>query len=562
MKNYKFGGQDIAMAFPPSKEQNAIAEALINTAQNLLIDAKAGAGKTTTIQLLIKLVLLINPNATILLIAFNKVIVEELKERIKDHRVEIRTSHSLGMKILNDRRYRKGDRRVTLNGDKAADALKVLVKLWEYDLDTEDDTDKMKAILKLSNLARLNLVSKADQIKELADRHGIDCFEDIPTGTTELIRTLNRDTRTIDFTDMIYQTHLLREQIKFPQYDYVFIDECQDLNAAQQFLMKSCVKRNGGRFIAVGDPSQAIYGFAGADAESFAKLAATENTVTLPLNECYRCSKSIIAYVQKKTGSTIKAFEGKQQGPEPTTASVKDLRDGDFVMCRNTLPLIKLCYHLISKGVAANIRGRDIGVTLVNLVKRSKRKSLEGLYNWLEKEADRKYKQIRKANPHFEDSDIKEMGSFQMMMEKHQIIKIIAESKKAIIDTDDLCRAISALFTDAKNGGVLLSTVHKAKGLEFKRCFVLEPELMPSKHAKQEWQKIQENNIEYVCYTRAEEELYFIADYDSKNGHDESWKEQTQHESPDQKNIDEGIRTSIYDNKAFDKLEQSGQVAH
>jgi ATP-dependent exoDNAse (exonuclease V) beta subunit len=33
---------------------------------------------------------------------------------------------------------------------------------------------------------------------------------------------------------------------------------------------------------------------------------------------------------------------------------------------------------------------------------------------------------------------------------------------------------------------------------------------MPSKYAKQEWERQQEKNIEYVAYTRAKNDLYFI----------------------------------------------------
>ena len=61
--------------------------------------------------------------------------------------------------------------------------------------------------------------------------------------------------------------------------NFVFIDECQDLNACQRSLMLKAVKPNGGRFIAVGDPAQAIYGFAGADSDSDAPTDDTNDAV-------------------------------------------------------------------------------------------------------------------------------------------------------------------------------------------------------------------------------------------------------------------------------------------
>ena len=60
-------------------------------------------------------------------------------------------------------------------------------------------------------------------------------------------------------------------------YDFVFIDECQDLNTCQRLLMERAIKPETGRFIAVGDPKQAIYAFAGADYESYQKLKNIPN---------------------------------------------------------------------------------------------------------------------------------------------------------------------------------------------------------------------------------------------------------------------------------------------
>ena len=57
----------------------------------------------------------------------------------------------------------------------------------------------------------------------------------------------------------------------------------------------------------------------------------------------------------------------------------------------------------------------------------------------------------------------------------------------------------------------MLSTVHKAKGLEADRIFLLNPDEMPLKwHNQQEWELQQERNIKYVALTRAQSELYFM----------------------------------------------------
>jgi superfamily I DNA/RNA helicase len=52
--------------------------------------------------------------------------------------------------------------------------------------------------------------------------------------------------------------------------------------------------------------------------------------------------------------------------------------------------------------------------------------------------------------------------------------------------------------------------VHRAKGLEADNVFVIKPSAMPSRHAKQEWEMMQEKNIQYVAFTRAKENLYMV----------------------------------------------------
>ena len=69
---------------------------------------------------------------------------------------------------------------------------------------------------------------------------------------------------------------------------------------------------------------------------------------------------------------------------------------------------------------------------------------------------------------------------------------------------------IANIFTDDVKG-ILLSTIHKAKGLQNKRIFFLCPELIPSRYATMDWQFEQEMNLKYVAITRAQEELIYVS---------------------------------------------------
>ena len=83
----------------------------------------------------------------------------------------------------------------------------------------------------------------------------------------------------------------------------------------------------------------------------------------------------------------------------------------------------------------------------------------------------------------------------------------LAETNRTIAG---LIQQIEALFTDNNHGVTTLCTVHKAKGLEWPRVFILDPHRMPSPYARQAWQLEQEMNIKYVAITRAQQALVYI----------------------------------------------------
>ena len=83
--------------FKPSAYQQAIYDFMANENGNAVIDAVAGSGKSTTIVNALKL---IKPNTSVLFLAFNKSIVEELRSKSKDDNAQIMTIHSCGWRAI------------------------------------------------------------------------------------------------------------------------------------------------------------------------------------------------------------------------------------------------------------------------------------------------------------------------------------------------------------------------------------------------------------------------------------------------------------------------------
>jgi len=311
---------------------------------------------------------------------------------------------------------------------------------------------------------------------------------------------------------MIFLPNVLKFNV--PKYDFVFIDECQDLNTCQRLLMLQSIKPETGRFIAVGDPKQSIYIFAGADSESYEKLRQLPNTKELPLSVTYRCGKEIINQV-KHINPLIKAHTKNGVGEVLETFSYLDIEDGDMVLCRNTFPIVSLCINLLCKGRKAYIIGSDIGLSLKNMIKNcekiTEKFSMENVISRLNHEVEKMIEKIKIKNG-ISYREASEETTIMLFREKIQIIQALSED---IEDPLVVMEKIDKIFSDKNQQGVCLSNIHKSKGLESNRVFILHRELMPSRRATLPWEIEQENNLIYVAYTRAKKTLGFISDYDA-----------------------------------------------
>jgi superfamily I DNA/RNA helicase len=122
------------------------------------------------------------------------------------------------------------------------------------------------------------------------------------------------------------------------------------------------------------------------------------------------------------------------------------------------------------------------------------------LSQWVEQERE---KELAKKMP----SD----NRIITLQDRFDCIVAFTEGKQWV---SEVIAKIDEVFTDNKHSpGIKFSSIHKAKGLEAKRIFLLEPEgaTVPHPMAKAAWQKEQEWNLRYVAITRAIEELVYVS---------------------------------------------------
>lgn len=492
--------------FQPSSYQAAIFDWILFGEGDAVVSAVAGSGKTTT---LVQAAKLLRDEA--LFLAFNKHITEELGRRLAGTPMRAKTIHSIGMGCLTARL--SGGARVQIDERKYRKIVRELVWREVVRQAGPDQQKATDALFKVANFARLTLTPPSDSaaLSAMMDHYNVECepylrplvIAAVPSVLRAGEQLAERE-HLIDFTDMVWLPAVWHLQP--PQTPWVFCDEAQDLNRAQLELVMRC-RAPGGRMLFVGDPRQSIMGFAGADSDSFWNIQRRTGAKLLPLSICYRCPSSHLELARE----IVPEIEARPDAPAGDLGDVlagalaDELRGGDMILCRLTAPLIRQCIELIQRRVPAKVRGRDIGKQLCDLARAvplmTGYTGFADFGQWLALyESD----QIAKLQQR-EGTE----GQVESLIDRAEAVRVCWQSFGAAT-LDELCAQIDALFDDGQPQ-VLLSTVHRAKGLENERVFILKPEKLPLVWPKQQpWQAEQEDNLRYVALTRAKQALYFV----------------------------------------------------
>ena len=499
-----------AIEYEPSQYQKAIFDYIQHEKGNLVVEAAAGSGKTYT---LVKALSLIPQDKRVLMTAFNKDIVKELTKKVKEFpNVEVRTLHGLGM-ILTTRGLGIGGMKP--EGYKYN---QLIYNHWQ-DL-TKTNINKLsrnarKSFVentkKLVDFGRFYLATTRSEMIELMTKYDIPCVADEVDVALKVMAIGGKNLDSIDYTDMIWMPHIYDLHLQECEYDFIMVDECQDLNVAERNLVLRCLKE-GGRLIAVGDSNQCIYGFSGSDPDSFRAIQSIPNTVSMPLSISYRCPESVVKFAQNLVPS-IEAKQGAEEGVILDCVSLDDVHDGDMVLCRNNAPLLQVYCKLLEQGKRAYIRGSDVGKNLQNIVIGTHK---DYLYTNLKRDGVfiRLYEDLfnsRKAIMERYGISQEDAMKHETIQAKLDMIRALEVLGADLTTTEELTKKIEDIFPKNDKGeGIMLSTVHKAKGLEADNVFIACASLMPSKSALDEWQVQQERNLMYVAYTRAKKVLGFL----------------------------------------------------
>ena len=461
----------------PTEEQSHILSLSTGGEANLMINALAGTGKTTTLEMIERAV----KTKPILYLCFNKKIADDASKRMLST-TTVRTFNSLGHRIW----AQACSKPLSLDSKKSATILREIINetpkreagpIWDSFWNVVHGVGLAKALGyvpegKFTTAKRLiGTGAFHAALDETPDDLTADLIDAVLTRSIKAAY----DGR-IDYNDQVYMPALFGGT--FPRFPLVKVDEVQDLNPVNHALLDKLVKH---RLIAVGDPWQSIYGFRGAMQSGMGTLAAKFSTTPTDLSVSFRCPQAIVENARWR----VPHFKWMKEGGHVEILShltIADIPDSSAILCRNNAPLFKLALGLLAGGHSVSVAGSDIGPKLLALMRKMGDDSLSqvqvvsAIDGWLEERLAR------------ESSTAQDLAD---------CMKVFASFGST------LGTAIAyAEHLFAQKGTIRLMTVHKAKGLEFETVYFLDPWLCRDTE--------QDLNLKYVAETRSLDSLFYI----------------------------------------------------
>jgi superfamily I DNA/RNA helicase len=469
----------------PIAEQEAACE-LFQKREGLRIDAYAGTGKTTTLQLLAN-----SSSQRGLYLAFNRSIAEEAQQRFSRH-VVCATSHSIAFRSI---RRAFGYPEWKLTGALTPNMIVASFKMPEWITFRSGITlpNRLYCSVVLDSVKRYLQSDDEEPQRKHIPRYG--CLEAIPENQFEefthqaidhVQAVWNAMRHKSNRLPLSHDGYLKLWALSNPRsnVDYIMVDEAQDLNP----VVLGVLRRMECPVIYVGDPYQQIYDWRGA-------VNAMEQVVTkhrVLLSQSFRFGSAIAnaaTAVLRKLGAKqpVRGFHGI----ESYLSRVRP----DVILARSNAGVIRSVLQCLGRGVSCHVLGgtRELERVLED-VKRIKQGAIA-------------------QSPELLGFSIwKEVMAFSAQPEGEYLRGLVALVQEYGEDT--MLRAVAKCEREESLARIVCSTTHKAKGREwsyvrldsdFDSAFMRASKAAHSnrKHADPHSSFNSEARLLYVAMTRA-----------------------------------------------------------
>jgi superfamily I DNA/RNA helicase len=428
-------------SFAPTPEQTAAVEAAL-TGENVAITAGAGSGKTSTLRLIADA--LAPKRGTY--IAYNKAIQVDASKAFPSN-VNCRTAHSLAF------------RAVPAHGKRAMNSPRMTGRQLAYALDIEHGfslgNDRELAPARLASLV-METVGKfchsADATISLKHTPFVEGAEEVSHDLAKFLasaatkaweRDLQHSTGKLPFTHDMYVKVWALTNPTIPG-DFLLYDEAQDADPC----ILGVVLNQKAQIIAVGDESQAIYGWRGA-IDAMGSFPAKHRVA---LTKSFRFGPEVAAEANVFL-TRLEAPLRIEGAGQPGTVEDFDIIDADAVLCRTNASVIETALSIHEAKTFAVVGGT----------------------NAIEKFADAAEQLMagRKAAWH------PDLGAFKSWSDVEDYVNNDhgGSDLRSLVNmvTDfgtDTLRQVCSKAVSEERADVVISTAHKAKGREWDNVYI------------------------------------------------------------------------------------------
>jgi superfamily I DNA/RNA helicase len=446
--------------------------------ESVILTATAGSGKTAsaTGRLVWLLEQGVRPDR-IIFFSFTNDAVNELRNRIKNDRVNITTIHSFCLSALaRCKKFKKtADFHHFINWYKAKAGPGNKARMDEK-IDFKRRAERLESDPEYysSQISKYKMLLLENTKSRLPDYYIEYCKFLKSTGSR-------------DFTDMLSETLRLTDSNMwddnfYKKYDYVFVDEYQDTSSLQ---MKILLRLKAKMYHLIGDRNQSIYGFTGSSCEMIEKLLKSEKTtVEYSLSKNFRSDYSIVQH-----SNNYSDLEAVAHSESPG----------------------KVNFNLIDENeVIKMIKSKKDVVLLVRT---------NSVIRQLEEKFLVKKVPIRYQNIFTEDE-------LEIIRKKSGVTPQLNRKLKRILPEFGKASDLIKFIDDNNQSRSFITTIHKSKGREFPTCVVvnsISPEVISYNSLElddKEFKKLSFNpdspedieakNVHYVAVTRPKNELFFM----------------------------------------------------
>ena len=466
----------------------------------VLVNALAGCAKTSTL----KMVAEQNPQSQFLYLAFNRKIVDEAVESFPRN-TKATTLHALARAYTG----RKGLQYLNMD---------MIKKILNCDISNSSEYFKVFNALK----AYQNFCQSAFSIDEM-DELKVDTRKKMKEDFTKRIKNKNMDfliDQRVNAIDLVEQIHdailnsnfttfdtFLKEFVESAEerifnYDYIVLDESQDVSKLLAKFIISLVKGKRHKIIVVGDNNQKIYGFLGnTNLALVIENLYPQDVTNMHLTQSFRFQNN--SEMERLSNQLLGLRDEKIIGARSSVPEVSS-QDRIAYLSRSTFPLLAMSIHQILNKKEYHLYG---GINNFNIdeikdiynlyiytkeLKKLLRDELEGLkieacIKKLAKKKDDKHFPKIKSNSLKAFSSFTELDEFSSsravfeLQNNISIVYFIYSKKKALEEIEEKSSShivdqfFSLIDTHSKPySKTIISTIHKSKGLEFESVIVLK----------------------------------------------------------------------------------------